>query len=288
MRPGPGTGPRPVQSSSVESSRVKELPSEFQLPGWGMGGLATGTGTGTENLACVCIKGLLDQAAEPATNVIINSPKLRQQRLMLSDTMPIHSKIVGGFFGSFFFFLGQFWQPSQASLAFRIQAKPYWADKEGSTQCAQGGNYDEPWSKNIGSIVMRTRESSEWGTTGSCHCLPAPLIAWWPCWKCSLKVLQKLKHFTIVFTGRLTRLSRFRFDALFISCCYLSTRNPTCTKKKKKTDGAIKLSVPRFGPSLSRGRLDAVTKKKKSSISFFLFKRSRFSWQGDWREKRAS
>lgn len=202
---------------------------------------------------------------------------------MLSDMMPIHSKIVGVrfFFGSFFF-LGQFWQPSRASLAFRIQAKPYWADKEGSTQCAQGGNYDEPWSKNIGSIVMCSRDFGS-----GVHCvyprrnrqlpLPAPLIAWWPCWKCSLKILQKLKHFTIVFTGRLTRLSRFRFDALFISCCYLSTY----TKKKKKTGGAIKLSVPRFGPSLSRGRLDAVT--KKSSISFFLFQRSRFSWEGDWR-----
>lgn len=34
----------------------------------------------------------------PRTNVIINSPKLRQ-RLMLSDMMPIHSKIVRAFFG---------------------------------------------------------------------------------------------------------------------------------------------------------------------------------------------
>lgn len=35
----------------------------------------------------------------PRTNVIINSPKLRQ-RLMLSDTMPIHPKIVGLFLGA--------------------------------------------------------------------------------------------------------------------------------------------------------------------------------------------
>lgn len=35
----------------------------------------------------------------PRTNVIINSPKLRQ-RLMLSDMMPIHSKIVGLFLGA--------------------------------------------------------------------------------------------------------------------------------------------------------------------------------------------
>lgn len=139
MRPGPGPDPRPVQSSPVESSRVKELPSEFQLPGRGMGkgGLATGTGTGTENLACVCIKGLLDQAAEPATNVIINSPKLRQQRLMLSDTMPIHSKIVGGFFGSFFLF---FWANSDSP------AKPAWHSEYKQ-------NHTEPIKKGAHSVL---------------------------------------------------------------------------------------------------------------------------------------
>lgn len=53
---------------------MKELPSEFQLPTQGEerpegeGAAGIEAGTGTENLACVCIKGLLDQAAEPATN----------------------------------------------------------------------------------------------------------------------------------------------------------------------------------------------------------------------------
>lgn len=122
----------------------------------------------------------------------------------------------------------------------------------------------------------------------SCHCLRClPLIAWWPCWKCSLKVLQKLKHFTIVFTGRLTRLS-FRFDALFISCCYLSTSaeqslssiTPPPLYQSWRGNYVERAAIwGKLGSALSRGRLDAVA--ERSSISFFLFKRSRFSWEID-------
>lgn len=54
----------------------------------------------------------------PRTNVIINSPKLRQ-RLMLSDMMPIHSKIVGLFLGAI---LTGGQTDVRTALVFRIQA----------------------------------------------------------------------------------------------------------------------------------------------------------------------
>lgn len=68
MRPGPRPVRfRPVQSGERATERVSVTQRRSE-GGKGAAGIEAGTGTGTENLACVCIKGLLDQAAEPATN----------------------------------------------------------------------------------------------------------------------------------------------------------------------------------------------------------------------------
>lgn len=85
---------------------MKELPSEFQLPTQGEERerkrelLGLRLGLALRIWPVFALKGYwIKPQNRPRTNVIINSPKLRQ-RLMLSDMMPIHSKIVGLFLGA--------------------------------------------------------------------------------------------------------------------------------------------------------------------------------------------
>lgn len=89
-----------------------------------------------------------------------------------------------------------------------------------------GCNYDEPWSKywshcntdfvrNMLCLNAAAAAAAHAAAAHAADCMMTML-------KMLIKVLQKLKHFTIVFLGRLTRLHSPTGQSAFDSTRYLS------------------------------------------------------------------
>lgn len=144
---------------------------------------------------------------------------------------------------------------------------------------------------------MRSRENSDWGT--HCVCPRRNWLLLLPATACAADCMMTMLKMLIKGTSEIKALHNCVYGQVnapplsiwraiyqpLLSIDEESELNHKTGELAIWRRGAIKLSVPRFGPSLSRGRLDAAV-TERSSISFFLFERSRFSWEGDWIKER--